>query len=294
MSTPADQPLAEPLYPTSGIAFLDGGMVLRAGENSFAQPMVVGQPLKRGLTVAVALSGGMRCTIDARPALVIAAPNVSLIVCDAAHRREQVYEAGTRLRYVIVHLAPEPIETLFGVAFAEVVAVGRRLDGGRDPAFVIRPADETIRAVATRILGCPMTGLARDVYLMGKGLELAALAIEQFLPSMASSRLPRAPETARLEAARAVLIADVRSPPNVGELALKVGLNPRKLNDGFRAAFGMTPHAFLQEYRLQLAFQKIAAEHLSVAEVAYLVGYTPAHFTTIFRRRFGLSPSELR
>lgn len=291
---PPPDALADQLYPTFGATFLGGGIVLASGENSFAGTVMVGQPLRKGLTIAVALAGGMRCRIDDRAAFDIVAPNLSLIISDAAHRREQIYEAGTRLRYVIAHVAPPALEALFGVRFADVVAVGRRLDDGRDPVFVIRPADETIRAIATRILGCPMSGLARDTYLLGKGLELAALALEQFLPSMAASPRLNAPETAQLEAARAGLIADLRHPPDIAELAQQVGLNARRLNDGFRAAFGLTPHAFLQEYRLQTAFQKISAEHLSVSEVAYLVGYTPAHFATLFRRRFGVSPSALR
>ncbi len=284
-----------PLFQKTFADYFDGRLIVSTGENEFAEPKLVAAPVRRGMTVAVALCGQMSCRINNRSVIEIAGPNVTLILNDAEHRREQIFAAKVRLRYALVHIAPSLIENKFNIDFTSLLEVGKRMGQGGDPVFLARPADQVIRAVASKIMACPLPGFGRNMYLVGKALELAALAIDQFLPSVGDERL-RLPlkDIERVQVAREILIERFRDPPSLSMLARQVGLNSRKLNIDFRRAFGMTVHTFLQEHRLQKAYQKVTASDLSVSEIAFQVGYQPAHFTTIFRKRFGLPPSELR
>ncbi|WNJ93118.1 AraC family transcriptional regulator [Bosea sp. 685] len=286
-----------PLFRTSRAGYLDDQLVISTGENEFDLPMRVDTPLRRGLKVAVTLNGKISCRINDQAVSDMVGPSVCLFVSnDAPHRREQIFAPGTRLRYAIVQMTPALIEDKFGLPFERLMTMGKRHDGGRDPVFLTCPADKVIQSIASKIMGCPLQGITRDLYLIGKALELVAMSIEQLLPSVRGQQGVSLPlsEIERIQAAREILVLRYRAPPSLTALAREAGLNTRKLNSGFRQLFGMTVHAFLQEHRLQIAYQKISGSEASISGVAYEVGYAPAHFATIFRKRFGLSPSELR
>lgn len=275
--------------------FFDGRMTLASGETLFDAPHRVTAPLPRGLTVVLTLSGSLTCRIDERPRITVRGASTSLILTAAAHRREQVFAAASRIRYLLVHLDPALIGETFGIAFEALVAAGEAVAGAPNPTFLTGPADRTAVGIAASLMARQMEGLALPVHRLGKAFELVALALEQHMPGVTRPRpagLP--PEAERLQAARAILIDECRNPPSLAALAARVGLNERKLNRGFRRLFGLTVHAFLQEHRLQRAHRMLSAGQVSVSEAAYSVGYGPAHFATIFRKRFGLAPSGLR
>jgi len=57
----------------------------------------------------------------------------------------------------------------------------------------------------------------------------------------------------------------------------------------------VSPHRFLVRRRIEQARALLAAETLSIAEIARSVGFrTPSHFTTTFRRVTGITPSVYR
>lgn len=288
-------PAEASLFRSSFSSLLDDHLIVSTGEVTFDVPKRVLAPFRHGLKVAVALSGEMSCRIDERPPITMTGPNVFLILNDADHRREQVFAADQRLRYVLVQMSPTLIEEKFDIRFDELMLLSRRFDGPHGPVALSRPADKTIRAIASKIIGCPVRGIARNIYITGAALELVALALDQFMPlgERRGIRLPMQ-DMEKIEEARDLLLRSYREPPLLSALARAVGLNTRKLNAGFRQVFGMTVYAFLQEHRLQTAYRSIAAGETSVSEAAYQVGYAPAHFATIFRKRYGFSPSDLR
>lgn len=288
---------ASPLFRKCLSEYLGGHLIVSTGETEFDSPRRVDAPLRRGLKIVVTLSGRLSCRIDDRETSEIVGPNLCLFLADSAsHQREQIFSAGSRLRYAIVQMSPTLIEEKFGLSYERFLAMGQRHDQGHDPVFLTGAADSAIRSIASKIMGCPLEGVSRDLYLIGKAFELAALAIAQLLPDARKGREGTLPlrEIERIQAARDILLARYRDPPSHAALAREVGLNVRKLNNGFRQVFGTTAYAFLQEHRLQVAYRQIAGSERSISQVAYDVGYAPAHFATIFRRRFGLSPSELR
>jgi AraC-like DNA-binding protein len=76
------------------------------------------------------------------------------------------------------------------------------------------------------------------------------------------------------------------------ELAELVQINPYVLLRQFRAEIGVTPHDYLQAYRLYRARQFIHGG-VRLAEVAVLCGYADqSHFNRQFKQRFGITPGQ--
>lgn len=69
-----------------------------------------------------------------------------------------------------------------------------------------------------------------------------------------------------------------------------MGLNPRKLKEGFRQVFDTTVFGYLHQYRMQIA-QNLLQQKQKVAVVAATVGYaSPTSFSAAFQRQFGVKP----
>lgn len=145
-------------------------------------------------------------------------------------------------------------------------------------------------ALAWQMLGCPLVGPARRLYLSGKALEVLSI-IAQSVAAEHTDSPARAGEVERVHAARASLLSSLSDPPSVPELARSVGMNAHRLNALFKAMFGTSVYAYVKAARLDHAKTLLEAGEMSVSQAAYSCGYHPAHFSTEFRKRFGMSPS---
>ncbi|MCC7254048.1 AraC family transcriptional regulator [Hyphomicrobium sp.] len=152
-------------------------------------------------------------------------------------------------------------------------------------------------ALAWQMLGCPLVGPARRLYLSGKALEVLSVIAQSDAVGTAgtagSEGIPaaRAGEIERIHAARALLLSSLADPPSVPDLARSVGMNAHRLGALFRAVFGASVYSYVKAARLDHAKMLLEAGEMSVSQAAYSCGYHPAHFSTEFRKRFGISPS---
>ncbi|MEM8807270.1 MAG: AraC family transcriptional regulator [Cyanobacteria bacterium P01_G01_bin.38] len=152
-----------------------------------------------------------------------------------------------------------------------------------------------LRQLLQSIVHCPYSGLMQQLYLESKALELltAQFAAWAEQPSDMVSVSLSADDVHQLHQARDILTQRAKQPPSLMELARLVGLNDRKLNQGFRRLFGTTVFSYLQAYRLQQARELLQDNNLTVAAVAATVGYrNPEAFSTAFRRKFSVSPKS--
>lgn len=179
-------------------------------------------------------------------------------------------------------ILPEPLRQLIEV---DSIQPFHHSLGSTTPAMV---------QVLKQILHCPYQGLMQQLYLEGKALELLALQFAQWVePQRVADRsiCLRSDDIDRLHAARAILIEQASNPPSLIQLARKVGLNDRKLKQGFLQIFGTTVFGYLHDYRLEQSQQLLDAGEMSVTEIAYAVGYASLpSFSKAFRKKFGNSP----
>lgn len=63
----------------------------------------------------------------------------------------------------------------------------------------------------------------------------------------------------------------------------------------FKETFGITPHQFINLYRLKKAKNLILTSKKSITDISLDVGFkSPNHFTRLFTRQYGFSPKNLR
>ena len=97
---------------------------------------------------------------------------------------------------------------------------------------------------------------------------------------------------ASLERARARIADDCVNVPTLAELAVEAGLSRFQLLRGFATAFGLPPHAWLQQCRLSRARRLIAqGQALADAAAAAGAGFADqSHMTRAFVRFLGFTP----
>jgi len=97
---------------------------------------------------------------------------------------------------------------------------------------------------------------------------------------------------ARLARARERLHDAPDLAPRVDELAAEVGLSRAHFLRSFALAFGVTPHAYLTEVRLDRA-KRALARGASVTEACFDVGFSSlGSFSRLFATRVGVSPRD--
>jgi AraC-like DNA-binding protein len=99
----------------------------------------------------------------------------------------------------------------------------------------------------------------------------------------------------RLCLAREMLIETTEAPRPIVDIARELRISPSHLIRQFEAVFGITPHQFRIESRLDLAKRLLAGGEYSVTEACLEVGFASlGSFSTLFLKRVGESPSVYR
>jgi AraC family transcriptional regulator of arabinose operon len=100
---------------------------------------------------------------------------------------------------------------------------------------------------------------------------------------------------ARIQKALFFMCENASERLTLGRISKACGLSHSRLSHLFAEQVGVTPMAYLENYRLERARELLLLTGKSVAEVAYDVGFAnPAYFGRVFRRRFRLAPRAYR
>ncbi|MEH2250570.1 AraC family transcriptional regulator [Nostoc sp.] len=212
---------------------------------------------------------------------------------------------------VNIEMPPSLLGTFFPIAGGEIPSQFSLLVKGNDWQIILEPKKTSaVQGVAQQIINCPYQGIAKQMFLQVRVLELIRLQLTPMLVNQGGvQRSPRLkPKTiTRIYHAREILLSRLDNPPLILELAQMVGVSDacgglrlRTLLRGFRELFGTTVFGYLVNKRMEQAQQWLQqgdacggqCQH-TVTEVAISLGYSnPAHFATAFKRKFGITPSE--
>jgi AraC-like DNA-binding protein len=100
---------------------------------------------------------------------------------------------------------------------------------------------------------------------------------------------------AQLHAAKQLLTAKIDENIPIADVALACGLSRQYFTKAFKAATGVTPRHWLQQYRVEMAMQLLGSTTLPIAEIAIECGFADqSHFTRVFSRFAGSSPRTWR
>lgn len=203
--------------------------------------------------------------------------------------------AGARFHSAGYGLSVDRVQRLFEDDVPDVLRGLLTAEVKRSHVVSMR-GDRVMRGVAESLFGGGLNGPLRTLMIEGAVIQLLALQA-----AAAAADLPREPllralsrrEREAIREARERLLADMRRPPTLGELASAVGLTEKRLNSGFRAQFGMTVFGTLRDERLEHARIALEAGNVPLKQVAFRVGYDHVtNFINAFTARYGAPPRQ--
>ncbi|MYV98885.1 AraC family transcriptional regulator [Streptomyces sp. SID3343] len=273
---------------------------------------VLDHPGTDGLELYAVVEGEARVAMRARePTLSLGTGDVVVL----GGGRPRVPDGGTTVKPVreppVPEKAADPSGRLGDGRSEAVSAVGCviELDGvGRDLLLSALPPSVRVRAAADEaatlqwLLPC----LVRETDSDGPAADIAADHLARLLLVMVlrihldgAGIRPvgwlRALADERLAPALGLMHADPARPWRLGELARAAAMSRTGFVERFKSAAGVTPQAYLHDWRMRLAGYHLGRADTPIARLALAVGYTSeSAFSNAFKRATGMSPRQYR
>ncbi|WP_299050986.1 AraC family transcriptional regulator [uncultured Polaribacter sp.] len=153
----------------------------------------------------------------------------------------------------------------------------------------------TVSIVLQQIIGSNVNSSIRKLYVKGKVYELLSLHFQkdenvegEYCPFLVDEQ-----NVIKIRKAKEIIIDRMSEPPSLQDLANEIGLNIKKLKEGFKQIYGDTVYSFLLDYKMEHARRLLESNQYNVNEVGIKVGYsTSSHFIAAFKKKFGTTPKK--
>jgi AraC-like DNA-binding protein len=149
--------------------------------------------------------------------------------------------------------------------------------------------------VLNQMLNNNMHESIKKLYLKGKAYELLSV----YFNRSEDADIEQCPflvdedNVLKIRRAKDIVIANMAEPPSLQELANTVGLNIKKLKEGFKQIYGDSVFSFLFDYKMEYARKLLESGSFNVNEVGHKVGYsTASHFIAAFKKKYGTTPKK--
>lgn len=262
---------------------------IRRGEFLINRDLGIEEEQAAGLKIVAVHQGAMGCRSSAGQNVEVNSPSLILSSSSQNYLLNNQFYGQQTMKYTMIDISPEWLEM-------QQLSLPDTCYHPRSPKLLQLVIPPSVLAITHQLFACPTHSSLRQLYLSAKVSEITALCLHH---SLSHTNTPvmsvlRQRDIDILHMAKTILIQEMESPPSLDELAKRLGVNTRKLTQGFRQLFGNSIYGWLQETRLETAFQLLSMNDANISTVAYQVGYTPAHFSVAFRKRFGISPNQLK
>ena len=153
----------------------------------------------------------------------------------------------------------------------------------------------TVSIVLQQIINSNINTSIKDLYVKGKVYELLSLHFQreentegEYCPFLVDEE-----NVLKIRKAKEIIISRMAEPPSLQELANEIGLNIKKLKEGFKQIYGDTVFSFLFDYKMEHARRLLESNQFNVNEVGVKIGYsTASHFIAAFKKKFGTTPKK--
>ncbi|PQJ73442.1 AraC family transcriptional regulator [Polaribacter butkevichii] len=153
----------------------------------------------------------------------------------------------------------------------------------------------SVARVLQEIINSKTNNSIRDLFVRGKVYELLSLHFQkeenlegEFCPFLVDEQ-----NVLKIRKAKEIIITRMAEPPSLQELANEIGLNIKKLKEGFKQIYGDTVYSFLLDYKMEYARKLLESNQFNVNEVGVKIGYsTASHFIAAFKKKFGTTPKK--
>ena len=270
---------------------LRSGLSLSLDERITQEHLILKSPEKaRSVSLFFNMAGDFDCDCGG-----YVGPGHALLAGSYTVKEIAEYPAHERLLHIGIGITSHLLGELVTGQLTQIPsALQKVIEGVEDCIFFKGVITPSMQIALQQIVQCPYQGAFKRLYLESKALELIALQLIQVVdpgttPHSRSSL--QAGDIDCIHHAKAILIENFDHPPSLLELARLVGLNDRKLKQGFREVFDTTPFAYLRTYRLEQAQHLLMNSDLSVETIAKSIGYCDrSRFAAAFRKQFGINP----
>ncbi len=135
----------------------------------------------------------------------------------------------------------------------------------------------------------------KNLYFKGKAYELLSL----YFNRSEDANIEQCPflvdesNVTKIRKAKDIIISKLAEPPSLQELSDEIGLNLKKLKEGFKQIYGDTVFGFLFDYKMEVSRKLLETGEHNVNEVGLKVGYsTASHFIAAFKKKYGTTPKK--
>jgi AraC-like DNA-binding protein len=250
-------------------------------------------------SLSIFIDGAGTLSVDGARPFPVQPATAIFFACGRVTRGENHIHAGQRLRVVDIRVEQPLLEKLGGISLSRLggAVITEHSLPEQDVFLIGFKAPPELVAVARSLLQCSFPeGMARRAYLYSKAIEALGIGLDAV--TRQADGKPLKPlndeEARRLSQAIALIEKRYSSDWTIPRLAREVGLNERRLKEGFRMVIGKTVHGYLRATRIDAAATLLASGS-SVTDAAYTVGFENlSHFSKAFREEKGVLPSQYR
>ncbi|WP_158845578.1 helix-turn-helix transcriptional regulator [Algibacter sp. L1A34] len=149
--------------------------------------------------------------------------------------------------------------------------------------------------VLNQLINYNLNQSIKNLYFKGKAYELLSLYFNRSEDADVEQCPFLVDETnvIKIRKAKDIVISRIAEPPSLQELADEIGLNIKKLKEGFKQIYGDSVFSFLFDYKMEVARKLLEAGNDNVNEVGLKVGYsTSSHFIAAFKKKYGTTPKK--
>jgi AraC family transcriptional regulator, transcriptional activator of the genes for pyochelin and ferripyochelin receptors len=187
-----------------------------------------------------------------------------------------------------LHTLPEGEREIFNEHIPQLINPQANFVEG--PSFYMTP---DMQHAVQKIMTTQYTGSTRLMFLKSQVNEL----LSHFFAFLAKGKGERItiPDRDKLLRAKEIITNNISKPPTLSELSKLIGLNNNKLKKNFKELFGIPVFKFLQEERLNKAYELLSNTDRGVQETAWFVGYESlSSFSNAFQKKFGARPNDIK
>ncbi len=149
--------------------------------------------------------------------------------------------------------------------------------------------------VLTQLIHYNLNSSIKNLYFKGKAYELLSL----YFNRSEDANIEQCPflvdetNVIKIRKAKDIIIFRMAEPPSLQELSEEIGLNLKKLKEGFKQIYGDSVYSFLFDYKMEVSRKLLESGEHNVNEVGLRVGYsTSSHFIAAFKKKYGTTPKK--
>ena len=149
--------------------------------------------------------------------------------------------------------------------------------------------------VLTQLIHFNLNSSIKNLYFKGKAYELLSLYFNRNEDADIEQCPFLVDETnvIKIRKAKDIVISRMTEPPTLQELSEEIGLNLKKLKEGFKQIYGDSVYSFLFDYKMEVARKLLESNEYNVNEVGLKVGYSASsHFIAAFKKKYGTTPKK--